>query len=70
MQYHKTKNYVPVDASAEELFVAEVRKELKLNRYLSEDVKSDAVFTAVMRELSEEERVRVLLFCALRGYLN
>lgn len=70
MQYHKTKNYVPVDASSEEVFVAEVRKELNLNRYLPDDVKKDEVFTAVMRELSEEERVRILLHCALRGYLN
>lgn len=70
MQYHKTKNYVSVDASAEEVFVAEVRKELNLNRYEPDDIKRDKVFVAVMSELDEQERLQILLHCALRGYLN
>lgn len=70
MQQSKTKNYVPVDASSEEVMVAEIRKELNLSRYLDEDIKRDAVFTAVMRELDEEARLKILLCCVRRGYLN
>lgn len=70
MQHHKTKNYVPVDASAEEVFVAQVRKELNLSRYEKEDIKNDKVFAAVLSELDEKGRLEILLHCVLRGYLN
>lgn len=70
MQSKKRKNYLPVDASAEEKLVEEIRHELNLSRYEDEDIKADKIFTETLRRLSEADRLQIFLFCAKRGRID